>query len=57
MSEQERLAREGYRIRCYVPYGTMWYPYYTRRLAEKPANLWMVVKTCLDNQTSLSWSD
>ncbi|MEC0123602.1 proline dehydrogenase family protein [Paenibacillus pabuli] len=44
MSEQERLAREGYRIRCYVPYGTMWYPYYTRRLAEKPANLWMVVK-------------
>jgi proline dehydrogenase len=44
MSEQERLAREGYRIRCYVPYGTMWYPYYTRRLAEKPANLWMVLK-------------
>ncbi|MDQ0171679.1 proline dehydrogenase family protein [Paenibacillus tundrae] len=44
MSEQERLAQEGYRIRCYVPYGTMWYPYYTRRLAEKPANLWMVVK-------------
>jgi proline dehydrogenase len=44
MSEQERLAKEGYRIRCYVPYGTMWYPYYTRRLAEKPANLWMVVK-------------
>lgn len=35
MSEQERLAQEGYRIRCYVPYGTMWYPYYTRRLAEK----------------------
>lgn len=44
MSEQERLAQEGYRIRCYVPYGTMWYPYYTRRLAEKPANLWMVLK-------------
>lgn len=44
MSEQERLAKEGYRIRCYMPYGTMWYPYYTRRLAEKPANLWMVLK-------------
>lgn len=44
MSEQERLAQEGYRIRCYVPYGTMWYPYYTRRLAEKPANLWMVLR-------------
>jgi proline dehydrogenase len=43
-SEQERLAREGYRIRCYVPYGSMWYPYYTRRLAEKPANLWLVLK-------------
>ncbi|MCJ8014235.1 proline dehydrogenase family protein [Paenibacillus sp. KQZ6P-2] len=44
MNDQEQLARDGYRIRCYMPYGTMWYPYYTRRLAEKPANLWMVVK-------------
>ncbi|MBE9914770.1 proline dehydrogenase, partial [Paenibacillus donghaensis] len=44
MNDQELLAKEGYRIRCYMPYGTMWYPYYTRRLAEKPANLWMVVK-------------
>ncbi|TNJ63698.1 proline dehydrogenase [Paenibacillus hemerocallicola] len=44
MNEQERLAREGYRVRCYVPYGSMWYPYYTRRLAEKPANLWLVLK-------------
>jgi len=44
MSEQAKLAQEGYRIRCYVPYGVMWYPYYTRRLAEKPANLMMVLK-------------
>ncbi|GAA3409240.1 proline dehydrogenase family protein [Paenibacillus hodogayensis] len=44
MNEQAKLAREGYRIRCYVPYGSMWYPYYTRRLAEKPANLWLVVR-------------
>lgn len=44
MNDQAELAREGYRIRCYTPYGTMWYPYYTRRLAEKPANLMMVVK-------------
>ena len=44
MNEQANLAREGYRIRCYMPYGTMWYPYYTRRLAEKPANLMMVIK-------------
>jgi len=43
-SEQERLAREGYRVRCYVPYGTEWYPYYTRRLAEKPSHLWLVVR-------------
>lgn len=44
MNDQAELAREGYRIRCYTPYGTMWYPYYTRRLAEKPSNLMMVVK-------------
>ncbi|WP_152395591.1 proline dehydrogenase family protein [Paenibacillus guangzhouensis] len=44
MSEQMKLAQEGYRVRCYVPYGVMWYPYYTRRLAEKPANLMMVLK-------------
>ncbi|MFD1129346.1 proline dehydrogenase family protein [Paenibacillus provencensis] len=44
MQEQERLAAEGYRVRCYVPYGTMWYPYYTRRLAEKPGNLMLVLK-------------
>lgn len=44
MHDQAELAREGYRIRCYTPYGTMWYPYYTRRLAEKPSNLMMVVK-------------
>lgn len=44
MNDQAELARERYRIRCYTPYGTMWYPYYTRRLAEKPANLMMVVK-------------
>jgi len=47
MKDQARLAKEGYRVRCYVPYGTMWYPYYTRRLAEKPANLWLVVRHLL----------
>jgi proline dehydrogenase len=44
MSEQANLARDGYRIRCYVPYGEMWYPYFTRRLAEKPANLLLVLR-------------
>ena len=36
---QERLVRDGYRMRVYVPYGTQWYPYLMRRLAERPANL------------------
>jgi proline dehydrogenase len=37
---QEQLAAQGYPVRVYVPYGTEWYPYFTRRLAERPANLW-----------------
>jgi proline dehydrogenase len=36
---QERLVREGYRMRVYVPFGTQWYPYLMRRLAERPANV------------------
>jgi len=41
---QERLAREGYNVRVYVPYGKTWYPYFMRRLAERPANVWFVMK-------------
>ena len=37
---QEQLVKEGYPVRVYVPYGTEWYPYFVRRLAERPANLW-----------------
>jgi proline dehydrogenase len=37
---QEKLAAGGYPVRVYVPYGTEWYPYFTRRLAERPANVW-----------------
>lgn len=40
---QERLGHEGYRVRVYVPFGTHWYPYYVRRLAERPANIWFFV--------------
>ena len=40
---QERLAGAGYNVRVYVPYGTQWYPYLTRRMAERPANLIFVV--------------
>lgn len=41
---QERLARDGYNMRVYVPYGKHWYPYFMRRLAERPANIWFVMK-------------
>jgi len=44
---QQQLAREGYRMRVYVPYGKHWYPYFMRRLAERPANIWFVLKNLL----------
>jgi proline dehydrogenase len=37
---QARLEQEGEPVRVYIPYGTQWYPYLTRRLAERPANVW-----------------
>ncbi len=40
---QDQLVREGYPVRVYVPFGTHWYPYYVRRLAERPANLWFFI--------------
>jgi proline dehydrogenase len=40
---QEHLMEEGYPVRIYVPYGTEWYPYFMRRLAERPANLWFFI--------------
>jgi proline dehydrogenase len=36
---QERLRQAGYNVRCYVPFGSQWYPYLMRRLAERPANI------------------
>ncbi len=44
---QEQLARDGYGMRVYVPYGKHWYPYFMRRLAERPANIWFVMKNML----------
>ncbi len=41
---QLKLARDGYNMRVYVPYGKHWYPYFMRRLAERPANVWFVLK-------------
>lgn len=43
-AEQERLARTGHNVRVLVSYGTHWFPWYVRRLAERPANVWFVVK-------------
>jgi proline dehydrogenase len=40
---QEKLVKEGYKVRVYVPYGAQWYPYFMRRLAERPANLIFVL--------------
>jgi len=41
---QRQLARDGFNVRIYVPYGKHWYPYFMRRLAERPANVWFVLK-------------
>ena len=39
---QQKLAADGYAVRVYVPYGTEWYPYFMRRRAERPANVWFI---------------
>jgi proline dehydrogenase len=44
---QIQLARDGYKMRVYVPYGKHWYPYFMRRLAERPANIWFVMRNLL----------
>jgi proline dehydrogenase len=44
---QRQLAHDGYNMRVYVPYGKHWYPYFMRRLAERPANIWFVLKNVL----------
>jgi proline dehydrogenase len=45
--EQRRLAAEGKTVRVYVPYGSDWYGYFTRRLAERPANLGFFLRAML----------
>jgi proline dehydrogenase len=41
---QQRLLAEGYRVRIYLPYGEDWYGYFMRRMAERPANLWFLLR-------------
>lgn len=47
-SEQGRLRSKGYNVRVYTPFGKDWYPYYTRRIAERPANALFVARQFLD---------
>ena len=42
--EQEKLAGEGYKMEALISYGSAWFPWYMRRLAERPANLWFVIR-------------
>ncbi len=46
---QRQLTREGFGVRCYVPFGTEWYPYFMRRLAERPANAFFLAKNFFKN--------
>lgn len=43
-SLQQDLAKQGYKVRVYTPYGQDWYPYFTRRIAERPANAFFILK-------------
>jgi proline dehydrogenase len=43
-AQQMRLVRVGKRVRVLISYGDQWFPWYMRRLAERPANIWFVVK-------------
>jgi proline dehydrogenase len=44
---QRRLVKDGYRLRVYIPYGNDWFPYFMRRLAERPANLGFLIRNFL----------
>lgn len=44
---QQKLVRDGWRMRVYVPFGTEWYPYFMRRLGERPANVFFIARNLL----------
>ena len=44
---QQSLAKDGWKVRVYIPFGTEWYPYLMRRLAERPANVLFIAKNLL----------
>jgi proline dehydrogenase len=45
-----QCVADGHRVRIYVPFGTEWYPYFMRRLAERPANVWFVLRSLFGEQ-------
>jgi proline dehydrogenase len=47
MDAQRRLAAAGRKVKCLISYGNAWFPWYMRRLAERPANVWFVMKSML----------
>ena len=51
---QERLRREGFNVRVYIPFGTQWYPYLMRRLAERPANIAFIMGSVVKEAASRS---
>ena len=52
-AEQLRLAREGYRSTVLVSYGSFWFPWFMRRLAERPANIWFLARNLFSRQAVL----
>ncbi len=44
VSLQQQVVADGFTLRSYIPYGSAWYPYLTRRMAERPANLWFFIR-------------
>jgi proline dehydrogenase len=45
---QRELIADGFPVRIYLPYGSQWYPYLTRRLAERPSNAWFFLRSLFD---------
>ncbi|MGC4085002.1 MAG: proline dehydrogenase family protein [Vicinamibacterales bacterium] len=51
---QQALVADGYRVRVYVPFGRQWFPYFMRRLGERPANLMFVLRGIAADRSSHS---
>ena len=50
VADQRRLAKDGYRVRVLISYGTHWYPWFMRRLAEHPTNAWLAIRNLLSRR-------